>query len=176
MNIQASLKIDQKQLEKELAKEVSRLVKRSIPAIQKNLNQQLPALIKKHLTANVQPVTANDYYAIGVPTINQDLEVILDTASRSFEVRVFPADLLKIDIGVLETSHSELLALPEAYFQYSSSKGSGILRWLQWILLEGNNPVVDGFDVNFNRSRFSRTGGATMRKGNFFNVPDNLRG
>ena len=176
MNIQASLKINQQELKRELEKEIKRVVYQSIPKVENELNQKLPAVLKKHLSSNVQPITGNDYYALGVPTINDDLQTIIDAASKSFKVKVTPANLLKIEIGVLEKTHAELLALPEAVFQYSSRSGSGILQWLKWILLEGNSPVVDGFEVNYTNSRYSRTGGALMQRGSFFRVPENLQG
>jgi hypothetical protein len=176
MNIRASIKIDEKQFKAEMLKEIKRIVNNSIPRIQAELNLRLPALLKKHFTADVQPITGNDFYALGVPTINDDLVSIIDAASNSFEVKIAPANLLKINIGILEKSHQHLLNLPEAYFKYSSAKGSGVLQWLRWILLEGGNTVVDGYEVNYTNSRFSRTGGALMNKGSFFQVPDNLQG
>ena len=176
MNIRANIKIDERKLKKEIQLEIQRKVNNSIPRIQAELNSRLPALLKKHFAANVQPITGNDFYALGVPTINDDLMSIIDAASNSFEVIVAPANLLKINIGILEKSHQHLLDLPQAYFTYASARGGGVLSWLKWILLEGGNPVVDGYEVNYTNSRFSRTGGALMNKGTFFRVPNNLQG
>ena len=176
MNIRANIKIDGRQLKKEIQLELQRKVNKAIPKIQTELNSRLPALLKKHFAANVQPITGNDFYALGVPTINDDLISIIDAASNSFEVIIAPANLLKINIGILEKSHQHLLELPQAYFNYASARGAGILNWLKWILLEGGNPVVDGYEVNYTNSRFSRTSGALMNKGSFFIVPENLQG
>ena len=176
MNIKASIKIDERQVQAEMLKEIKRIVNNSIPRIQVEINSRLPALLKKHFAANVQPITGNDFYALGVPTINDDLISIIDAASNSFEVKIEQANLLKINISILEKSHQHLLELPQAYFNYASAKGSGVLQWLKWILLEGGNSVVDGYEVNYTNSRFSRTGGALMNKGSFFIVPENLQG
>ena len=176
MNIRANIEIDKRQFQVEMLKEIKRIVNNSIPRIQAELNSRLPALLKKHFAANVQPITGNDFYALGVPTINDDLISIIDAASNSFEVIIAPANLLKINIGILERTHQHLLELPQAYFNYASAKGSGVLQWLKWILLEGGNSVVDGYEVNYTNSRFSRTGGALMNKGSFFIVPEYLQG
>jgi len=176
MNIRASIKIDERQFKKEIQLELQRKVNKAIPKIQTELNNRFPALLKKHFSANVQPITGDDFYALGVPTINDDLISIIDAASNSFEVKIAPANLLKINIGILEKTHQHLLDLPEAYFNYTSSRGGGVIQWLKWILLEGGNSVVDGYEVNYTNSRFSRTGGALMNKGPFFIVPENLQG
>lgn len=174
MNIK--LNINQKELEKAILNEVKKKVVSSIPRIANSINNQLPALIKRHLTAGVAPITGNDFYEIGVPDVNERLVEIIDVASRSFKVEVIPANLLKINLGILDTDYSYLFDLPEAYFTYTSKNGNGILKWLEWILLEGNSPIVDGFDFKLNNSRFSRTGGGLMVNGTTWNVPPSLQG
>ena len=174
MNIK--LNINQKELEKAILNEVKKKVVSSIPRIANSINNQLPALIKRHLTAGVAPITGNDFYEIGVPDVNERLVEIIDVASRSFKVEVIPANLLKIKIGILDTDYGYLFDLQEAYFAYTNKNGNGILKWLEWIWLEGNSPIVDGFDFKLSNSRFSRTGGGLMVNGNTWNVPPSLQG
>ena len=72
MNIRASIKIDERQLKKEIQLEIQRKVNKAIPKIQSEINNRLPALLKKHFSANIQPIVGNDFYALGVPSINDD--------------------------------------------------------------------------------------------------------
>ena len=51
MNIRASIKIDERQLQKEIQLELQRKVNKAIPKIQTELNNRLPALLKKHFDA-----------------------------------------------------------------------------------------------------------------------------
>ena len=101
---------------------------------------------------------------------------IVQEASKSFEIKVEPANLLKISIGIIKADYSDLLSLNEAIFAYSSSKGSGVLQWLQWLLTEGSGTIVQGYDFSPSSSPASRTGGGLMVVGNGWQMPQHLAG
>lgn len=170
------LKINEAELRREIQKELKATIHRSIPRLRNALNNQLPKLIHKHLSANVPQITGDDYHQLGVPDVNERLLRIIDVAAESFEVKVTPANLLRIDIGILRNDYSSLLDLPEAVFAYVSNRGNGILQWLDWLLIRGNEPLIEGFHFQQSRSRFSRTGNGLMFLGGTWHVPDNLAG
>ena len=87
---------------------------------------------------------------------------IVEAASKSFEIKVQPANLLKISVGIVKADYSDLLSPNEAVFVYSSSKGSGT--------------IVQGYDFSPSSSPASRTGGGSMIVGNGRQVPQHLAG
>ena len=121
-------------------------------------------------------ISGRDYYEMGVPDINQRLQSIIRAASNTFKIQVRAGNLLSINIGILEDDYSQLLALPESVFPYISAKGSGVLQWLRWILIEGNGPIIRDFEYAPTPSRFSRTGGGVMLRGGTWSVPPSIAG
>ena len=167
MSIDYTIKIDARKVSSDISRDIAKIVRKSASKIQSSLNR---------LITGVPNISGRDYYEMGVPDINRRLQSIIRTASQSFKVQVKPTDLLSIDIGILENDYSELLSLPESIFPYISAKGSGVLQWLRWILIEGNQPIIRDFEFVATPSRFSRTGGGVMLRGGGWSVPASLVG
>lgn len=174
--IDIKIKIDQGKVAKDMLKEIKVLINRSIPNIRTTLNKEIEKIVFNRLVAGVPTISGRDLYEIGVPDINNRIMSIVRIASQSIEVKVSPGNLLRIDIGILRQDYSDLLSLPESVFVYTSGRGSGVLEWLKWLLIEGGGSVIGGFDFSPIPSNFSRTGGGVMVSGGSWNVPSSLAG
>ena len=175
-SIDYNIKIDVKQVSKDIYKDIFNKIKKAAPKIQRVLNSKIEDIVFQRLVSSVPTITGRDYYEMGVPDINERLQSIIRIAAKNFKIKVTPANILNISIEILEDDYSLLLSLPESVFPYISAKGSGILQWLRWILLEGNSPIVRDFEFTPTPSRFSRTGGGVMMRGGGWNVPSSLAG
>lgn len=82
----------------------------------------------------------------------------------------------KLTLGLLDLNYKEVLKIPEAEI---ISKG-GIVKWLDWLLTQGNNAVVQRFHVSFNLNivqiQYSRSKQALMFKGGQWSVPPEFAG
>ena len=175
-DIDYKIKIDAKKISTDISRDIFKVIKKAIPKIQSSLDSKIGNIIFQRLVTGVPTISGRDYYEMGVPDINQRLQSIIRIASQSFTIKVKVENLLTINIGILEDDYSQLLSLPESIFPNISAKGSGVLEWLRWILIEGNQPIVRDFEFVATPSRFSRTGGGIMLRGGGWSVPPNLAG
>jgi len=117
---------------------------------------------------------------LGIPDAGRSIAGLIDIWSSNIQhnyteprivrnsiVATFSASLFKIDFSdVLYTDYAKV---------YDTSRGYE-LPWLQWLLLEGNAPIISDHNVVFGPSRYSRTGGALMKKGKSWSVPSSYAG
>jgi len=176
MVLEFKIKIDEKKAASDLNKEIQNIVYKNIPKIQNAINDKIEKIVFQRLITGVPTIQGQDVFEIGVPDINNRLASIIRVASQSIEVKVSRGKILKIDIGILRQDYSDLLSLPESVFTYTSARGSGILEWLRWLLIEGNGVIVGGFEFSPIPSAFSRTSGGVMTAGSGWSVPSNLAG
>ena len=172
----SNVRINLNDVVKDVNKQLNKNINTSIPKIQRVLNQKIENIVFTRLISGLPTIQGTDLAEIGVPDINERLQSIIRIAAKNFKIKVTPANILNISIEILEDDYSLLLSLPESVFPYVSAKGSGILQWLKWILLEGNSPIVRDFEFVPTPSRFSRTGGGVMFRGGGWSVPPNLAG
>ena len=83
-----------------------------------------------------------------------------------------------ISIGMIQADYSDVLTMPEASYNYASGRGGGVIEWLRWLLLEGNNAIVRDYSFTDAKTRGSRTGLGVMvsRKGQVWRVPPEFEG
>ena len=170
------IKINERELQKQLLNEIRRKIISSIPTIQTALSSKLEKVLFQRLISGLPSISPTDLAEIGIPDIQSRMVEIVRAASKSFEIKVQPANLLKISVGIIKADYSDLLSLNEAVFVYSSSRGSGVLQWLQWLLTEGSGTIVQGYDFSPSSSPASRTGGGLMVVGNGWQMPQHLAG
>ena len=170
------IKINERELQKQLLNEIRRKITFSIPAIQTALSSKLEKVLFQRLISGLPTISPMDLAEIGIPDIQSRMLQIVQQASKSFEIKVEAANLLKISIGIIKADYSDLLSMNEAIFAYSSSKGSGVLQWLKWLLTEGSGTIVQGCGFSPSSSTASRTGGGLMVVGSGWRVPDHLAG
>ena len=176
MTIKFELDVNAKEISKGIKDEIRKIVFKSIPKIQRSLNDKIGDIVFRSLLAGVPVITGSDFAEIGVPDINDRIQSVIRTASNDFKVIVKPANYLIININILDMGYSQLLSLPESVYPYTSIQGSGVLEWLRWLLVEGGGVAIDGWRFSPFPSRFSRTGGGIMSAGGTWNVPPSLQG
>lgn len=155
--------------------ELRKIIQKNIPSINRNLKETVKQLVYRRLVSNVPLITGREYHEIGVPDINDRILGILRVVADNISVKVLPdKNLFRITIDILkEEYYEELLNLPEAVFTYRN----GRLEWLRWLLLEGTNPILDGYYYLDRNSINSRTGrGLTVRSYQSWSVPPNIAG
>lgn len=170
------IKIDKAKVTKDTYIEIKRIIAKHIPNIQSALNNEISKIIFNRLSMGIPSISGQDLYEIGIPDINTRIMSIVDAASKSIEIKVSLSNMLKIEIGILRKDYSDLLSLPESVYTYISSRGSGVLEWLRWLLLEGDGIIVSNFEFSPSNNPFSRTGGGFMVTGTNWKVPSNLSG
>lgn len=178
--IDINLRIDEKKLLKNIVREIQRIIFGVMPEIQSSLNNQMKDIIFKRLVVGVPTISGRDLQEIGVPDINNRLMSIIRVASESFNVKVYQdsTSLLKIDIGILDDNYSDVLNLPEAIYQtYRGGQPSYVLEWLKWLLLFGQNMIIQDYSYDDTYSPYSRTRGGIMKLNNQgWYMPDHLSG
>lgn len=81
-----------------------------------------------------------------------------------------------LDIGMIQDDYSDVLSLPEASFVSASKKGSTVIEWLRWLLLESTSVIVSGYEF-LEATGKGRTGlGFMIRKGKGWSVPAQYAG
>lgn len=80
-----------------------------------------------------------------------------------------------IKIYMIKADYSDVLNLSASYF--TTEKGSE-LKWLEWLLLAGDKTIIRDYEIIYNSSPNSRTGGAVMKKvvSGKWNVPPEFAG
>ena len=174
MNI--NIKIDTKQLQQQITKEIQGKVTQAIPQIKRALDQRLENLLFQRFISGVPPFSTREIGEIGVPDLNQRIQSIIREASRSFEIEVIPANLLKINMKILRKDHQDLLDLPESVFAYTSRNGSGILTYLKWLLIDGDQIIVNDFTFSPTNRVGSRTQQGIMVSGSGWRMPQEIAG
>lgn len=77
------------------------------------------------------------------------------------------AQMIKADYSdVLGTDYANMIDTERGYS----------LPWLRWLLLEGNQTIIDNSSIVFGSNKFSRTGYAVMQPGGSWKVPSSFAG
>ncbi len=100
------------------------------------------------------------------------IEAIIDRWAEGIEVRFLKNKRFgSIKIGMIQSDYSDVLTMPEASYTYVARKGSKVIDWLRWLLLEGSQSIVQ--DYNFAASKQGRTGLGIMvsKEGGSWKVP-----
>ena len=126
MTIQAQIKVNQKQIAKDIVKEVNLIVGKNVNKIQQALDSRISNLVFQRLVSGLPTIQGNDLAEIGVPDINNRLISIARVVSNNIVVKATFNKSLKIDIGILQDDYADLLSLPESVYRYNSLKSSGI--------------------------------------------------
>lgn len=108
------------------------------------------------------------YHEIGNPEIESDLAKIIGTLIQNIEVIVKPPSLINntieasYEIRAIRSDFADILDLKESSF--FTEKGR-LLRWLSWMLLEGDNEIITGFMFIGGHEERSRTNYGIMVPG-----------
>jgi len=104
---------------------------------------------------------------LGLPSATM-IEGVIDQWASNIVVKY---KNFRIDIGMIEEDFSDVLGLPEAQYIYIGRNldGSSKVRridWLRWLLMEGSDIIVSGFDFTpvIPKGGRSRTGLGVMER------------
>lgn len=162
-HINAALKSSRVDIENEIGNLFERSVKAST-----EYKSMTSGVLKKDLGL-IDPV---DYLDDIINTIKENI-VIKDTPipNRS------PINKGGISINLIRSSYRDILSLDGSSF---TSKKGYLIKWLQWMLTQGDDVIIDNYVVSHNDypSPPSRTGEALMfkRPGGVYRIPPQFSG
>ncbi len=164
---------------KNINKEINAKISKSMSGIINRIEQRLGSEIKKAIgNSEVWQEVINGTLRgeLGIPNVS-NLDSILEAWSKSIEVvYIKNKGFGKISIGMIQSDYSDVLSLTESSFTYSSGRGSGVIEWLRWLLLESTSIIVSEYD--FVPSNQGRTGMGIMakRRGGGWSIPPQYAG
>lgn len=180
MTIQASLQLlnfDQEfkqNIQKEIQKKISSIMPGVIKVIKQKLEIELYNAISSSDTwrAIKGGVLRGE---LGIQNVSS-IDNILDTWAKGIQVEYERnKEFGIIKIGMIRADYSDVLSLPQSSFPYVSSRGSGIIEWLRWLLLESTQTIVAGYE--FDPRNSGRTGlGIMVKTGGGWSVPTQYAG
>lgn len=164
-------RVNQRELQKEMTEYFSGLILRSlnrsrltiVPAMRKLIAD----LIKESPTYE-SLMSGQLYGDIGVPDIRQRMDRIIDIWTNGFDVEVKSPRTRdgalqgQINIKFFRRGWTDVINAPAAIFLVNNRQNSQ-LRWLEWLLKEGDRTIVRGYDIAIDPER-SRTGLKVMKR------------
>ncbi len=150
------------QLRKGVEQEIKKKLVRNMPKILNAIKSRMGIEVSKELKES----TVYKEITLGGSLLGQlglsnpsDLDDIIDAWANGIEVTysLTKGKFGAINIGILESTYSDVLSLPQA--SYVSERSGLLVEWLRWLLLEGNAVLVkDYFFLDRSGVPGSRTG------------------
>ena len=121
---------------------------------------------------------------LGVTNPTSRITSIIDTWVNNIEIstvvhkrKLKEGPLLTINIKILRQDYSDVLLLPESAYDSVGPRGTFIIEWLRWLLLEGDKTIANYFFMpgNMRQSR-TRLGIMVNKQGGRWSVPPQFRG
>ena len=121
---------------------------------------------------------------LGITNPSSRISSIIDTWVENIEVstvvhkrKLKEGPLLTIDIKILRQDYSDVLSLPQSAYESVGPRGTFIIEWLRWLLLEGDKTIANYFFMpgNMRQSR-TRLGIMVNKQGRRWSVPPQVRG
>lgn len=166
------------------------LLKVLLPDITKDFNSavrqistELPGIINSIVTNTEEYsslLSGQLKYDLGIPDAGPKIAGLIDTWVRGIVIDPDPPRIINnqikasISASAFKVDFSDVLQLSEArVYDYVRRYD---LPWLEWLLFYGTAPIITGFDVVYMKTSRSRTGGAVMRTGDSWSVPQEFAG
>lgn len=158
-------------------------VRLAVPAIRRRLGEACDVLIEA--TPEYASLLGGELLGeLGIPEVDSRVRSVLRGVRDGISVVATPLKAPKgrisggLTIGILRRDFEDLLSLPAA--SYISAPSGEEIRWLDWLLVQGDRIVVAGYDAFFDLSAperdRSRTKLALMRRGHGWRVPPEFAG
>lgn len=160
----------------EIANELNKAFKSIVPKLKKITADLLRQSIMSQPEYNAI-ISSNLRYELGIINPTARLLNIIDTLIRNIETAFTPfsPDGNSFNgglvINAVKSDYSDIIHLRDSIVV---TKKGVELEWLRWLLLEGNQIIISGWDVEF--GPFGRTGGAHMILGGGWKVPSEYAG
>lgn len=164
----------------EIITPVDEIERMALQAIRDELNKRLPKVAELVATdfSRIKPifVNSNEYQALidgpldahfGIPknTALDRLDVIVDTLIKSVVVEAKRVSVRSkrltggLTVKAFQADFQDLLGLPEG--QVITAKNE-LLPWLEWLLIRGDEIIVQEYRIDFGSHPQSRSGKAIM--------------
>ena len=170
-----SIKSIEKKVNKAIAQEANKKIKKNSGAIQDRARAfAVSSLIAQPEIASLAGGELAGAFGIQVQTSVSAISAITSSFAQSIysEVKQFSNDLKGgIFIYFQPDNFTNLLNLPQGHTIYAK----GDLHWLQWLLERGDEIIVAGYDYEASTGR-GRSGLGFMDKGGAFRVPPQFSG
>jgi hypothetical protein len=172
------------QFKKDILREINKRLSSVLPAAVRQIKEKLQDSIRVRIMASPEyaAISGGRFRGeLGLPDGATRINAIIERWAESISVtyrKGTGVNLGSIDIGILQDSWEDVLAMGEAVLTYSSRKGSKSLEWLRWLLKEGNAVIVSQYDFSPKSSTSSRTGLGIMikKRGGGWKVPPQYAG
>lgn len=163
-----------------LLKDLTQAIKRA----ESSIVRRVRTIIFNRLVNSPEVVALRDFGGlggeIGVPNIEQRMQRIIQIWVKSTKVKFTPFRKVGtrvtggFTITAVNSSFKDVLSAPDAKFV---TEHADILPWLEWLLLEGNRGIVQGYTIGI-APRRSRTGNFVMSQveGDAWHVPPEFSG
>ena len=180
MSIQIKLPNFTREFNRGVKKEVQEKFSRAMPGIAQKIEKRLAIELFKQISQSqeYQDLTSNTQIRgeLGLFSVAA-LDNIVQTWADGVTVLYTKNKILgTLDIGMIQDDYSDVLSLPEASFVSASRRGSTVIEWLRWLLLESTSIIVAGYDF-LEATGKGRTGlGFMIRKGKGWSVPAQYAG
>lgn len=144
--------------QKYVVKELFKKLKKRSGIIKQRIQEPLQNIVRESIIATPEYRSLHGgklQAELGVTSPASRIESVINMwVSNIFvDAKVGTSPLLSIEIGFLEQGYADVLALPEASYDYQK----GVIPWLQWLLLEGDKRIVRSYEFS-PITRHSRTG------------------
>lgn len=176
----------QKRINKALFKEMSRLIKKQSPKVQRELKSLIPGWILSQpeaisLSSDGLPGSLNAQFGLvpgqGAIAMQQVADAV--AASVTVEFTGLSKNLSGgINFVAQPSNFQNLLSLSSGFTLATSladpSTFEGELHWMDWLLTKGDSVIVAGY--SYIPGRGGRSGGGTMQEGGVFRVDPSYSG
>lgn len=144
--------------------------------IDKSLSKTINTILPKIKTLLIDALRAEPEYQsliggqlkleFGIPN-SSSIDAIVEKLANTLEIEKIPLTIKNTGLSggfsltALKTDNMDGLIADEAAMVIDTERGYS-LPWLQWLLYEGNKPIVRNYEVSFGPNKNSRTGQAIM--------------
>ena len=190
MEVRASIKLQNdftSYFQRNIMREITAKLNRNATQIQASIETQVKGAVRNLLfgSPEVAELMGGVLQAqLGVTNPGSRITSIIDTWVNNIEVAVIAhkrklrsGPLLTIDIRILRQDYSDVLSLPQSSYDSAGPRGTFIIEWLRWLLLEGDKTIANYFFMpgNMRQSR-TRLGIMVNKQGRRWSVPPQVRG
>lgn len=168
-----------KDLQKALAKDVNVKIQKNKKKIEQHIKSAITRWIAEQpeiidLINDGVPGSLNAQLGFPTGTAAGAINAIIDAVVQTVEVLITPikSNLQGgLEFRIQPSSFSGLLGLPAGFI---ISEGGVQLHWLDWLLNQGSNVIITGY--NYVPSSDGRSGGGTMEIGSMWRIPPQFSG
>ena len=146
-----------------ILREISSKLNRDADKIRHGITNELQSFVRNALvsTPEYQSILSGKLRAeLGIPNADLRITAVIEQWVSNIKVNVTTGNnpFLSIEIGAIQADYFDVLALPEASYDYER----GQIPWLKWLLLEGDKRIISKYEFTGKITRGSRTGMGIM--------------